>query len=192
MRSRVVLETERLRLRTWTERYGDLLNTHCNTEEVMKHIGGKQTAAQHRKMVDWLIEQQCDYGTTFWAVERKDDDEFLGFCGLVQVDEPDSTVLGCTEIGWRFRTDQQRQGFATEAATACMHYAFSETDGLRVVSRTIRKNEPSWRLMERLGMRHDSRLDYTSSEGDDPFIVYVATYEDWKRIKKTIPNTAIA
>lgn len=191
MRSRVILETNRLRLRTWTEKYGALLNTHCNTDAVMEHLGGKMSAANHRKMFKWLVEQQEDYGPTFWAMERKDDGEFLGFCGLVQVDEADSTVLGATEIGWRLREDAQGHGFATEAAIACLHYAFRELDGLRVVSRTIERNNPSLQVMKRLGMRHDPRIDYTPSDGGDPLVVYVTTYEDWKRIKKDHPDTAI-
>lgn len=191
MRSRVVLETKRLRLRTWTEKYGDLLNIHCNTDGVMEHLGRKQSPAEHRKMVRWLIQQQNDYQTTFWVIERKEDDEFLGFCGFILVDEPDSTVLGATEIGWRLREDVRGKGYAKEAAVACLHRAFRDEEELRVVSRTIRKNKPSWGLMEWLGMRHDPRLDYTSSEGGDPFIVYVATYEDWKQIKKDHRDTAI-
>ena len=195
--SRIILATQRLKLRTWTERYGDLLNTHCNTTGVMEHLGGVQSPAKHREMIRWLIEdQQKPFGITFWVMERQKDGghlsgEFLGFCGLVKVDEADSTVLGSTEIGWRLREDAQGKGYAKEAAVACLHRAFRDEEELRVVSRTIRNNKPSWSLMEWLGLRHDPRLDYTSSEGDDPFIVYVATYKDWTQIKKNHRDTAI-
>jgi len=183
MLSEVVIETKRLRLRTWNEAYGDLLNTHCNTNEVMKHLGGKQSPEKHAEMVEWLIEQQRDYEITFWLMERKQDKEFLGFCGLIKVDDPDSTVLGATEIGWRLRSDMHGKGYAKEAAAACLSYAFEKTDGLRVVSRTVKANVESWGLMQSLGMRHDHRLDYTAREETEPFIVYVATYKDWERIK---------
>lgn len=178
--SKVIIETERLRLRTWNAHYGKLLGHHCNTDEVMGHLGGKQSPSQHEEMVNWLIEQQDDYGITFLAMERKGDDEFLGFCGLIRVDEADSTVLGATEIGWRLRSDAQRKGYAKEAAQACLRYAFTETDGLRVVSRTVAANVPSWGLMQKLGMHHDPRLDYLSGDGT-AFIVYVATYDDWSK-----------
>lgn len=188
MRSEVVIETKRLRLRTWNEAYGDRLNTYCNTDEVMEHLGWKQSPAKHRQTVEWLIEQQSDYGITFWVMERKEDDEFLGFCGLIKVDEPDSTVLGATEIGWRLRSDMQGKGYAKEAAVACLRHAFEETDGLRVVSRTVKANVESWGLMQSLGMRHDHRLDYTARGEAEPFVVYVATYEDWKKMKVQLPR----
>lgn len=177
--SKIIIETERLRLRTWNAHYGKLLDQHCNTDEVMGHLGGKQSPSDHDEMVNWLIEQQRDYGFTFWAMESKEDDQFLGFCGLIRVDEIDSTVLGAIEIGWRLRADAQGKGYGKEAAQACLRFAFTETEGLRVVSRTVVANTPSWGLMHKLGMHHDPRLDYISSD-ETPFIVYVATYDDWK------------
>lgn len=185
MSSNVVMETPRLRLRTWNEHYGSLLNDHCNNDEVMRHLGGrKQSPEEHHEMVEWLIQQQTDYEITFWVMERKEDDEFLGFCGLVLVDEPDSTVLGATELGYRLRPDQQGKGYAKEAAIACLHYAFHDLGALRVVSRTVVENKSSWGLMKKLGMRHDPRLDYAATGETDPIIVHVADYaNDWKRIK---------
>lgn len=180
MVSTIIIETERLRLRTWNAHYGKLLNQHCNTDEVMSYLGGKQSPSDHDEMVNWLIEQQNDYGFTFWAMESNEDDRFLGFCGLIRVDEADSTVLGAIEIGWRLRSDSQGKGYAKEAAQACLRYAFTETEGLRIVSRTLVANVASWGLMKKLGMHHDPRLDYTSDDGT-PFIVYVTTYEDWSK-----------
>jgi ribosomal-protein-alanine N-acetyltransferase len=196
------MQTERLRLREWDAHYARLLDQHCNNSEVLKHLEGRcLTPAEHRDLVKWLKSQQRDYGITVWAVELKDNDDFLGFCGLVKADEPDSIVLGATEIGWRFRADQHRQGFATEAAAACMHYAFEVNgndsgfrnvcEGLRVVSRTTRANEPSWRLMRKLGMKYDPRLDYTPAKGGDPLIVHVMTYADWDLVKRRVRDTRI-
>lgn len=179
--SEIVLETERLVLRTWDEHYGRLLDKHCNTDAVMEHLGGKKLPDDHKELVDWLISQQSDYGFTYWVVETKDTQEFLGFCGLVRVDEPDSTVLGAVEIGYRFRSDVPRKGYATEAAQACLDRAFEdreEMDGLRVVSRTVEANTRSWKLMERIGMKRDPRLDYVAAGEEAKFIVFVRTYKD--------------
>ena len=53
------------------------------------------------------------------ALREPDDNEFLGFCGLIQVDEADSTVLGATteivvtdkriihKIGWIARHTEE-------------------------------------------------------------------------------------
>lgn len=194
MSSDVVMETRRLRFRTWDKDYGELLNTHCNTDEVMKFLGRKESPKEHKKMVKWLIQQQTDYDITFWVFEAKETNEFLGFCGFVLVDDVDSTVLGATELGYRLRSDRQGKpyGYAKEAAIACLHYAFSELKELRVVSRTYVENSASWGLMKRLGMRHDPRLDYTAAGETEPFIVHVADYKgDWKRIKAMHPDNRL-
>lgn len=49
----------------------------------------------HDELIDWLIWQDETFGATFWAMETREDGRFLGFCGLVTVDEDDSTG------GWR-------------------------------------------------------------------------------------------
>jgi RimJ/RimL family protein N-acetyltransferase len=96
------------------------------------------------------------------------------------------------EIGWRLRSDAQGKGYAKEAANACLYHAFETLNSLRVVSRTVKGNAPSWGLMKKLGMRPDPRLDYLSKDDlDEPLIVHVATYRDWKRIKKTHPDTRV-
>ncbi len=156
----------------------------------MEHLGGPLSAAGTRKLVRWLHQQQSDYGTTFWFVERKSDDQFLGFCGVVRVDEDDSTVLGCLEIGWRFRNDCWGHGFAKEAAIASLHHAFTPKEAqLRIVSRTSLDNQASWGLMRRLGMKHDPRLDYVDKHGD-PLIVHVLTYVDWNELD--LPDNRVA
>jgi len=202
MESKIEFETQRLRVRHWNRRYAELLESHCNTPEVLHHLDGRKlTGDEHEDLTKWLASQQDDSGITFWVVETKDKDEFLGFCGLVKVDEPDSPVLGATEIGWRFRTDRQGNGYALEAATACMHYAFDENgtgdgfanvcEGLRVVSRTTVANERSWRLMLKLGMKHEPRLDYLPAGATFPQITHVMTYTDWKARKRSLPDTRL-
>lgn len=147
MSSKVIIETQRLCLRTWTTAYGRLLDEHCNNDEVLLHLGGRMTAEKHQELVEWLNWQQEAYETTFWVLEEKENSEFLGFCGLVVVDEEDSTVLGATEIGWRLKPDAQGKGYAKEAAIACLYHAFEEREELRVVSRTVMANVRSWGLM---------------------------------------------
>lgn len=200
MSTAIVLETDRLRLRQWDKHYGELLKEHCNTPTVLQHLEGRSlSSAEHDALIDWLISQQEDYGISFWVLEARTNDEFLGFCGLVKVDEMDSTVLGATEIGWRLRADRHGGHFASEAAKACMHLAFDQNgdddgywnvcDGLRVVSRTSPDNEPSWRLMQRLGMKYDPRLDYMSHGKRQ--IVHVMTYDDWQTQKNIVSDTRL-
>lgn len=63
-------------------------------------------------------------------------------------------------LGWTLATDRQGAGLMTEAVAELLRICFTPTDegGLgvhRVVAECFAANEPSWRLMERLGMRRE-------------------------------------
>lgn len=52
------------------------------------------------------------------------------------------------------------QGYAPEAARACLQYGFSRLDIPEIVAFTYRGNAPSRRVMEKLGMTHDLADDF--------------------------------
>lgn len=68
----------------------------------------------------------------------------------------DRTVGAQAAIGWAFHPSHGGRGFATEAAEALLHIAFDDLGKHRVVAECFLANEPSWRLMERLGMRREA------------------------------------
>ena len=59
------------------------------------------------------------------------------------------------EIGWCLDPAAEGQGFATEAVRELIRVAFEELGLRRVVAHCFAANEPSWRLMERVGMRRE-------------------------------------
>lgn len=138
MRSKTILTTRRLRLRTWRAEDARAYQLHCNNENVMEHLGGVMSPRQLKLEVKWFIRHQQRHGISFWVIERKCDRAFLGFCGLIRVAEPNSTVPGKIEIGWRVRSDMWRRGYAYEAAVATLKYGrdqFAETIISRVIPR---------------------------------------------------------
>ena len=158
-----MIETERLRLRNWRAGDDELLHIHCNTAAVMRWLGGVQPREKMTEVTERLSRLQEERGHTFWAVERKSDQAFLGFCGLKIANGRNSTVPGELEIGWRLREDAWGQGYAREAAVAALDAAFDRFGADEVVALTIIENEASWGLMERLGMTRRPGDDY-----DDP------------------------
>ena len=91
-------------------------------------------------------------------MERRDGGGFIGFCGLNRVSFP-CPVEGEVEIGWRLARNAWGQGFAREAAQACLDWGFGH--GMtRIVSLTVRANVRSWGLMERLGLVRRGDLDF--------------------------------
>jgi RimJ/RimL family protein N-acetyltransferase len=60
------------------------------------------------------------------------------------------------EIGWCFHPDHQGKGYATESVSALLDLCFGGFGLRRVTAVCFAINEPSWRLMERLGMRREA------------------------------------
>jgi RimJ/RimL family protein N-acetyltransferase len=179
----VAAETSRLRLRNWRDGDEEQFFRHTNTDNVMRWLGGVKT----RDFLDGVVRErfmrwQAELGFTFWVVERKSDGAFLGFCGLKIADGRNSPVLGAVEVGWRFREDAWGQGYAKEAATAALTYAFETVCAERVVALTVEGNRPSWGLMIRLGMERRRDLDYVDPEWPpsmNPIVVYEIRRDRW-------------
>jgi ribosomal-protein-alanine N-acetyltransferase len=102
------------------------------------------------------------------AVVLKQTEQLIGACGFVpclhafgQLPALRSAVDGVaarlysTEFGlfWAMSPAHQRQGYATEAATALIDYAFAELQLERIVATTTYENAASIRVMQKLGMR---------------------------------------
>jgi RimJ/RimL family protein N-acetyltransferase len=114
------------------------------------------------------------HGYCFWAIERKEDGAFLGFCGLKP--GPEGTPLfGEVEIGWRLAPAGWGKGYAKEAAQASLAWAWDHLDAPQVAAMTVLANTRSWGLMERLGMYRVPEEDFihpNAPEGLNPHITY--------------------
>lgn len=178
----MTIETPRLRLREWREADIEPFIRHLNVEPVMRWLGGVRTPEQQ----EWAVRErfmawQEKLGFTFWAVERKEDRELLGFCGLKIADDPGSPIEGEYEVGWRLREDSWGKGYAKEAAIASLDHAFDRLGAERVVALTVEGNSPSWGLMLRLGMTRRPDLDYdTAWWAEGPVVVYEIRREQWR------------
>ena len=59
------------------------------------------------------------------------------------------------ELGWVIHPDHSGQGYATEAVGELLRLCFDVLGLRRVTALCFADNVPSWRLMERLGMRRE-------------------------------------
>lgn len=178
----IVAETERLRLREWSEGDGDRFYAAMNTPAVMRWLGGVQDPATWNAALARLGGYQLDHGHTFWLVERKADRELLGFCGLKRVNSDGTDLIGQYEIGWRLRESIWGLGIAKEAAIASLDLAFGRFGAPHVVALTVAGNAGSWGLMERLGMTRRADLDFVDPRfGADlnPTIIYRIDADEW-------------
>ena len=80
------------------------------------YLGGPASVGDIDAAIDQIAKSQRENGFSFWAVERKADGAFLGYCGLKIANLPGTRFDGAVEIGWRLREDAWGRGYAGEAA----------------------------------------------------------------------------
>jgi RimJ/RimL family protein N-acetyltransferase len=146
-----VIETERLILRRWEARDADPFFEMGQDPQVMRYLGPPMSRGASESMVAWQNATADATGSCFWAMERREDRAFLGFCG-VQLGPDGTPIAGQPEIGWRLRRDAWGHGYALEAAEASIDYSWANTAVNHIVAITVHANTRSWGLMERLGM----------------------------------------
>ncbi|EEM13941.1 MULTISPECIES: GNAT family N-acetyltransferase [Bacillus] len=59
------------------------------------------------------------------------------------------------EIGWVFNPKYFNKGYASEAAQATLKYGFKEMKLHRIIATCQPQNTPSYRVMEKIGMRRE-------------------------------------
>lgn len=59
------------------------------------------------------------------------------------------------EIGWVFNPIFHNQGYASEAALAMLKYGFEKMNLHRIIATCQPENVPSYRVMEKIGMRRE-------------------------------------
>jgi RimJ/RimL family protein N-acetyltransferase len=172
-----MITTPRLHLRPWREADKPVFHALANTPAMMKHFGGPVPQAKHDLIIDRMIDQQARFGHCMWAVELCETGEMAGVCGLRIGGHAVTPVPEELEIGWRIGEKFWGQGIAREAAEASIAWGWANTDRPRIAAWTVIENKPSWGLMERLGMRRRTDLDFRHPDyvEGDPFgamIVY--------------------
>ncbi|MEO1969025.1 MAG: GNAT family N-acetyltransferase [Sphingomonadaceae bacterium] len=177
------LETPRLALREWQDEDWPEFFRVTNTPNVMRWLGGVLDEAGQAKQRERVEACAASNRFCFWLVERKEDGDLLGFCGLKRADAPGSTITGEFEIGWRLREDAWGHGYAREAAEAALAAAFALFGAKQVFALTVQDNAPSWGLMKRLGMERREELDYADERYNPPWrdtVVYSIDRAAWE------------
>jgi RimJ/RimL family protein N-acetyltransferase len=96
-----MIETERLIIRPWRDSDRAEYLATCNTKAVTAHLGGPASTADIDAALGRIAKSQEENGFCFWAVERRSDGAFLGYCGLKIARDPGTPIEGDIEIGWR-------------------------------------------------------------------------------------------
>lgn len=156
----VLLQTERLRLREFGMRDVDRLAALDSDPEVMRYIS--RGVATPREVIltkvlpGWLAFYNQPRPIGFWAVERLQDDEFIGWLHL----RPDLISPPQLELGYRFSRHAWGQGLASEGARALIDMGFGNLRCDVITARTLIGNRASQRVMQKCGLAFEGNFVY--------------------------------
>jgi len=145
----LILQTPRLLLREFNPQDAAALEPVLGDPVAMEWY---PEPLDRRGVESWIRRNLDRYqrnGHGLWAMLLKDSGELIGDCGCTIQDVEGKNEM---EVGYHVRRDLWRRGYATEAARACMDYAFSTLGAKRVISMIRPENVPSRRVAEKNGM----------------------------------------
>ena len=146
----IILETERLVVRTWTPDDAQEGFRIWSDEEVMRYVGTGQPNATVEETRAWLGRMMAHHerhGFGFWAVVEKDSGRLVGSCGLGYQRDGGPPL----EFGYTLARSHWGRGYATEAASACLRYAFEVLRLPEIVASVDSRNLASCRVLEKIG-----------------------------------------
>lgn len=159
----MIIDTPRTRLRCWQDSDRDAFATLHAHPEVMLDAGGPLDRAHSDAKLDRYIAACRQHGFCRWAVESREGD-FLGYAGVMPA-RPAHPLGPHADIGWRLVRSAWGHGYATEAAEAALHDAFTRCGLREVLAYTAPDNLRSQALIGRLGLRRDASRDFREPYG---------------------------
>jgi RimJ/RimL family protein N-acetyltransferase len=133
-----------------------------NADPVVIHFfEAPMTREQSDEAIDRYLAAFDSDGFSFFAATLRDTGVFIGTIGLQTMrDAVPNLPRPAVEIGWRLAQASQGKGLATEGAQAIVDLAFNKLGLNEVVAITALPNQPSRRVMEKLGMTYRPELDF--------------------------------
>lgn len=156
-----ILETERLFLRELTPEDADFAY-HLNLDPEVIRYTGDVAFTNPEEARDFLknYDHYRTYGFGRWGVVEKESGDLIGWCGLKYTAD-----LEEYDIGFRFFRKYWNNGYATEAAKACLELGFQHFQMERIVGRAMFKNNASIRVLEKIGMHYQGTYYFEEEDG---------------------------
>ena len=174
------IETERLVLRQWRrgdfDRYADMFSapeTH--------HIGGPLTRGEAWRRFLQMPGAWALQGFAMFAIEDKASGRFMGQAGPWQPDGWPGT-----EVGYALHPDAWGRGYATEACTAAIDWAFDTLGWTEVIHSISPANSASQAVAMRLGARNTGPGVFPAPLDTLGIEVWSQSREQW-RARRGIP-----
>ncbi len=153
----MLLQTERLVLREFVPEDWRAVYAYHNDPRYLEFYDWEHRSEQDVKaFVQRFIDQQQESPRIKFqlAIVLPNSNKLIGNVGI----RKPNVKAYSAELGYELDPREWNNGYATEAATAMLKFAFEQLRLHRVVARVIANNSNSVRLLEKLGMRQEGHL----------------------------------
>ena len=175
-------ETERLRLRTYTDDDFDAFFDLHRREDVARYLpwhpraeqAAREALARHQR----LTVEVDDQGVTLAAFDKATERLVGDFVLILR-----SVEHRRGEVGYVLHPDFAGRGLATEGARVMLDIAFEKLGLRRVIGRIDARNQASARVLTKLGLRHEAHLVQNElfkgewTDEDD----FAILYDEWQK-----------
>jgi RimJ/RimL family protein N-acetyltransferase len=149
-----VLETPRLRLRSYALEDFEAYAAMWADPEVTRHIGDGSPKPEAESWTSLLRTaghwQMLGYGS--WAIDEKASGRFVGGIGFnTSKRDRGDALKDILELGWMFTPSASGKGYATEALLAVLAWGRTHFGPVRVIAITAPENIASMRVAQKCG-----------------------------------------
>lgn len=154
-----VFETERLRVRRFTETDGDHYFLLNGSEEVMRYIRAPRTRQESDEQLKQILQEYSAYPmskTGRWGVEEKATGCFIGSFVIIPIpSEPEKT-----QLGYSFIPEYWGRGLGSELAKAGLQYFLKYTTIPEIYGVTETPNIASQKILLKAGfVFHEKKME---------------------------------
>lgn len=144
----IILETERLYLRQFSEADAPLIRELNSLPGVLQYIPEPIPASDEeaKKILIEIILPQYKNNLGRWATHLKTNNEFIGWCGL-------KLINGDIDLGYRFIPSAWGKGYAAEIAKATLAYGHTILQLPKITAHAHIENIASQKVLEKAGMQ---------------------------------------
>jgi len=148
------LDTKRLILRAFHESDFPIVYEWLSSIEIMKYRNDEPRSVEEvRDYLNWAISSAAAGECTNYeyAAVLKETGELIGAASLFN-------LTGEPELGWTVGRKYWHQGFGLEMGEALLNFGFGTLGLRRIIAGCNTRNQASYRIMEKLGMRREAHF----------------------------------
>lgn len=160
----MIIETERLILRTLELEDIDSVMNFWGDAEVMKYCGGAGTQERELRALQYYINMQNELGFSPYLIILKESTEIVGVCGF---NSPNNGYDA--ELMYHLAKKYWGKGYATEAAKACIFFAKEHLKMNKIGASIAPQNNASQKVLEKLSFNYVGMKWCDETNQDEPY-----------------------